>query len=82
MKLRTLAFFSAMTLCAALGITAQTFAQGLFAPVVTYPSGGSISFSVAVADVNGDGKPDLLVTSFCVSSSNCMRRGGRAVGQR
>ncbi len=37
----------------------------------TYGSGGSILISVAVADVNGDGKPDLLVANLCVSSSNC-----------
>jgi hypothetical protein len=71
LKLITFALFCAMTLLVTQGITAQTSAQGLFAPAVTYPSGGSISYSVAVADVNGDGKPDLLVTSFCVNSSNC-----------
>ena len=34
----------------------------LFVPPVTYNSGGSAS-AVAVADVNGDGKPDLLVAN-------------------
>jgi hypothetical protein len=43
----------------------------LFLPVVTYDSGGDESHSVAVADVNGDGKPDLLVANYCVSSNNC-----------
>jgi hypothetical protein len=37
----------------------------LFVPVVTYRSGGSGDFSVAVGDVNGDGKPDLVVTNSC-----------------
>jgi hypothetical protein len=42
-----------------------------FANAVAYGSGGYRAGSVAVADVNGDGKPDLVVANFCVSSSNC-----------
>ena len=45
--------------------------DGTFQSAVTYGSGGIRSFSVAVADVNGDGKPDLLVTNVCASSNNC-----------
>jgi hypothetical protein len=36
--------------------------NGTFQAAVTYSSGGTYAESVAVADVNGDGKPDLLVS--------------------
>ncbi len=41
-----------------------------FAPVVTYASGGQeiYSFSLAAADINGDGKPDLVVANSGSSS--------------
>ena len=35
----------------------------VFLPPVTYAIGGGLSSSVAVADVNGDGKPDLIAVS-------------------
>ncbi len=40
--------------------------DGTFQPVVSYSSGPAWEYqsSVAVADVNGDGKPDLLATNF------------------
>jgi hypothetical protein len=45
--------------------------DGTFQTVVTFGSGGNITLSVTVRDLNGDGKPDLLVTNSCASSSNC-----------
>jgi len=36
----------------------------LFLPVFTYYSGGDTAYSVAVADVNGDGKLDLAVADY------------------
>src|SRR5580693_4623455 len=39
--------------------------DGTFRPPVVYDSGGVLATWVAVADVNGDGKPDLLVTNLC-----------------
>jgi Bacterial Ig-like domain (group 3)/FG-GAP-like repeat len=45
--------------------------DGTFRAAVTYDSGASHAVSVAVGDVNGDGKPDLLVANYCVSNSNC-----------
>ena len=35
-----------------------------FQPVVNYSSGGPVSFSVVIRDLNRDGKPDLLVTGY------------------
>jgi Bacterial Ig-like domain (group 3)/FG-GAP-like repeat len=45
--------------------------DGTFQPVVTYETDGAPDYSVAVADVNGDGKPDLIVTSCAASVDTC-----------
>ncbi len=41
--------------------------DGTFRSVVTYDAGKYGSTSVAVADLNGDGKPDLVVANPCTS---------------
>jgi hypothetical protein len=57
--------------------------DGTFQPAVIYPSGGIFSNSVAVADVNGDGKPDLLVVNAnslpCNIISGCAQGGSVGV---
>jgi len=43
--------------------------DGTFQPAVSYNPGSSDAISVAVADVNGDGKLDLLVANYTPSNS-------------
>jgi hypothetical protein len=54
--------------------------DGTFQPAVTYSSGGDDATSVTVADVNQDGKPDLVVSNFCVNSLNCSYSGENGGG--
>jgi hypothetical protein len=51
--------------------------DGTFLPALVYASGGLFADSIAIADVNGDGKPDLIVAN-CGSSSqdNCVSTSG------
>jgi hypothetical protein len=45
--------------------------NGTFQPALEYNSGGETpSLSVRVAELNGDGKPDRLVTNICVSQTS------------
>jgi Big-like domain-containing protein/VCBS repeat protein len=45
--------------------------DGTFQAPVSYSSGGYEAYSVAMADVNSDEKPDLLVANNCQSLENC-----------
>jgi len=44
-----------------------------FQPAAAYASGGAGVLLVAVGDVNGDGKRDVVVENQCVSQSNCTK---------
>ena len=41
--------------------------DGTFQSPVSYSSGGYWTFLAAIADVNGDGFPDMIVTNNCAS---------------
>jgi hypothetical protein len=45
--------------------------NGTFQAAQSYNSLGSEADSVVIADVNGDGKPDLVVSNLCQSPTNC-----------
>lgn len=49
--------------------------DGTFEPAATYISGDFAASSIAVADVNGDGKPDLLVANLCAANTSCLSGG-------
>ena len=54
--------------------------DGKFHAVVNYSSGGESAYSITVADVNGDGKLDLVVANGCFGSDCSTGERERAVG--
>src|SRR6202020_3299675 len=45
--------------------------DGTFGSPVVYASGGWATYWVTMADVNGDGHLDLLVSNQCANFNNC-----------
>lgn len=58
------------TLQGVVGVLLQK-ADGGFQPVVTYETGGAPGYGLAVADVNGDRIPDIVVISCAPTASTC-----------
>jgi hypothetical protein len=54
-------------------------ADGTFQPAVSYDSGGNIPGSIAVADLNGDAKPDVVMANVKLDSFPLSGAGSVAV---
>jgi hypothetical protein len=63
--------------CSAGGVVSVLLGNGdgTFQPAVSYSSGGTATLSVAIADLNGDGRPDLVVANQCMTTTNCANGG-------
>jgi Bacterial Ig-like domain (group 3)/FG-GAP-like repeat len=55
--------------------------DGTFEPAISYYSGGGLPNKVVIADINGDGHPDLVVDNYCqpVQGGGCSGPGSVGV---
>jgi hypothetical protein len=53
--------------------------DGTFQAPVSYATGGYDPYYVVIADINEDGKPDLIVGNWCISDDGCNVSGNIAV---
>jgi len=53
--------------------------DGTFQAAIRYDSGGYGGSAIAVGDVNGDGRPDIVVTNLCGPDKSCVSHGTVAV---
>jgi hypothetical protein len=60
-----------LILAVAFAAKAQVSTPLNFMPPVAYDSGAFLSTSVAVGDLNGDGKMDIVVSNSCLSYDDC-----------
>lgn len=73
---------SALFIAVLLGLAprgASASNPAIFLPPVTYGTNGYNPVSIAVADVNGDGSPDLIVANQCSGSDFCIGSGSVSV---
>jgi hypothetical protein len=65
-----------LVLSGSLGVAALSASPALsFAPARSYAT-GTDPFSVAIGDLNGDGKPDLVTVNFAANTISVLANGG------